>query len=269
MPAPAHRTDFSPSASPSRPVSPTRTGSEHLLRRFAGLCFLALLTLVPAAVTGQDPLVLSGTVTDPSGRGVPGASVEVRGPAVRTAVTDRAGRFRFESLPSGTYLLSVEGLGIQGSEAREVELGPETAPVELRVDAAPIAIDPLRVVTTVRGGRPATTLPAKIDVIEAEAVVTQQSLATNPTELLSNLIPSFSPGRQKLTSSGESFRGRRPLFLVDGVPQSNPLRDGRRDGFTIGMDMIERVEVVFGANAIQGLGATGGIVNYITADPPA
>src|SRR5690606_39827031 len=55
---------------------------------------------------------------------------------------------------------------------------------------------------------------------------------------------------------------------LDGVPQSNPLRDGRRDGFTIDMEAIERVEVIFGANAIQGLGATGGIVNYVTVSPP-
>jgi iron complex outermembrane receptor protein len=108
----------------------------------------------------------------------------------------------------------------------------------------------------------------KVQVIDQEEVLAQRSLATNPTELLSNLVPSFSPARQKLSTAGESFRGRRPLFLVDGVPQSNPLRDGRRDGFTIDMEAIERIEVVFGANALQGLGATGGIVNYVTVTPP-
>ena len=51
------------------------------------------------------------------------------------------------------------------------------------------------------------------------------------------------------------------------MPQSNPLRDGRRDGFTIDPEVIKRVEVVFGANAIQGLGATGGIINYVTITP--
>jgi len=125
------------------------------------------------------------------------------------------------------------------------------------------------VVSATRSNKSAASLPIKIDIFDREELRLQQTLSTNPTEMLSNLIPSYSPGRQKLTSSGESFRGRRPLFLIDGVPQSNPLRDSRRDGFTIDTEMIERVEVVFGANAIQGLGATGGIINYITKSPPA
>jgi len=125
------------------------------------------------------------------------------------------------------------------------------------------------VITAMRSNKPGTSLPIKVDVFGREELRLQQSLASNPTEMLSNLIPSYSPGRQKLTSSGESFRGRRPLFLIDGVPQSNPLRDGRRDGFTIDTEMVDRVEVMFGANAIQGLGATGGIINYVTRRPPA
>lgn len=70
-----------------------------------------------------------------------------------------------------------------------------------------------------------------------------------------------------MTGFGEAFRGRQALFLIDGVPQTNPLRDSSRDGVTIDRDVIERIEVVHGANASQGLGATGGIVNLITVSP--
>jgi iron complex outermembrane receptor protein len=86
--------------------------------------------------------------------------------------------------------------------------------------------------------------------------------------LLANLLPSFSASRQKLTGLGETFRGRQALLLIDGVPQINPLRDGNRAGFTIDMAVVEEIEIVYGANAIQGLGATGGIINYITLRPP-
>lgn len=235
---------------------------------------VALLSLVgvtadTASLAGQsDPgVVVTGRVVDGDGAPVAGANVEARGPVTRTSSSAAGGRFRFAGLPEGRYVLQVTRLGYEGP-ATTVQVRGGMSPVELVLDAAPILLEPLRVVSTVRGGRAAVSLPIKIDVVEPEAVATQQALATNPTEMLANLIPSFSPGRQKLTSAGESFRGRRPLFLIDGVPQSNPLRDGRRDGFTIGMDAVERVEVVFGANAIQGLGATGGIVNYITVSPP-
>ncbi|RMF09565.1 MAG: TonB-dependent receptor [Alphaproteobacteria bacterium] len=123
-------------------------------------------------------------------------------------------------------------------------------------------------VTATRTEKSAVSIPIKVNVFDETEIRLQQTLSTSPTEMLSKLVPSFSPGRQKLTGSGESFRGRRPLYLIDGVPQSNPLRDGRRDGFTIDPEVIERIEVVFGANAIQGLGATGGIVNYVTVSAP-
>ncbi|HET8655125.1 MAG TPA: TonB-dependent receptor [Longimicrobiaceae bacterium] len=164
------------------------------------------------------------------------------------------------------------GGGVAGTAARLAAQEPgDTATRGVREGkTAPITLAPLQVSAIRAGaGTTAASLPIKVDVIEPEQVKLQRGLAVNPTEMLSNLIPSFSPARQKLTSSGESFRGRRPLFLIDGVPQSNPLRDGHRDGFTIDMDAVERVEVVFGANATQGLGATGGIVNYVTVSPPA
>src|SRR3546814_9143823 len=85
---------------------------------------------------------------------------------------------------------------------------------------------------------------------------------------LSFSIPSFAPGRQKMTSTGESLRGRTPLYMVDGIPQSTPLRDGKRSGFTVDPAFVERVEVIYGANAIQGVGATGGVINYVTTTAP-
>lgn len=124
------------------------------------------------------------------------------------------------------------------------------------------------IVSATRTTRSDKAISNKVTFIDAAEIQIQQSLTLNPTELLSNILPSYSPTRQKLTGLGESFRGRRPLFLIDGVPQSNPLRDGSRDGFTIDMSVIEEIEVIHGANAIQGLGATGGIVNFITVRPP-
>ena len=124
------------------------------------------------------------------------------------------------------------------------------------------------VVTATRVPTPITALPQTVRVLDREAVETQLAVSPSLLDSLSFSIPSLAPGRQKLTSTGESLRGRTPLYLVDGVPQSTPLRDGKRSGFTIDPAFVERVEVVFGANAIQGVGATGGIINYVTIDPP-
>lgn len=111
-------------------------------------------------------------------------------------------------------------------------------------------------------------LPNTITVIDQEQLQQQLALTQDVSQVLANLIPSFAPSRQKLTNSGETLRGRKPLYLVDGVPQSTPLRDGGRDGHTIDPAMIERIEVIHGANALQGLGASGGIINIITKHAP-
>lgn len=111
-------------------------------------------------------------------------------------------------------------------------------------------------------------LPNTITVIDREQLDQQLALTQDLSQVLANLIPSFTPSRQKLTNAGENLRGRKPLYLVDGVPQSTPLREGGRDGHTIDPAMIERIEVIHGANALQGLGASGGIINIITKRAP-
>lgn len=115
-----------------------------------------------------------------------------------------------------------------------------------------------------RVGKPETGLPYTVTVITREQLETQLALGGDIAQLLGNLLPAYSPSRQKMSGFGETLRGREPLILIDGVPQSNPLRNGSRDGYTIDPDMVERIEIIHGANAIQGTGATGGIINFVT-----
>ena len=111
-------------------------------------------------------------------------------------------------------------------------------------------------------------LPNTITVITAEDLRQQLTFTNDLSVVLANLVPALAPGRQKLTSFGESLRGRQPLYLVDGVPQSTPLRDGSRDAHTIDPAFIERIEIIHGSNALHGLGGSGGIINIITKAAP-
>lgn len=124
-------------------------------------------------------------------------------------------------------------------------------------------------VSASRTERPLSTIPNTVTVINAAELGQQLSIQDDLSTVLGNLIPGFSPSRQKMTNAGETLRGRKPLYMIDGVPQSNPLRDGGREGNTIDPAVIERVEVLHGANAIHGLGASGGVINLITKKPAA
>ena len=132
--------------------------------------------------------------------------------------------------------------------------------------ADPAALEEV-IVQATRRALPAEDLPSKIRLIERDELDRQIGFSTNLADIIGQKVPSFSPSRQKLSGAGESFRGREPLYLIDGVPQSNPIRNGSRDGFTIDAAVIERAEVLFGANAIQGIGATGGVINFVTLKP--
>lgn len=124
------------------------------------------------------------------------------------------------------------------------------------------------VVTAARTKLPASALPLTVDVISSADLAQQAAIGGSVVDAVSTLIPSFSPTRQKLSGAGETLRGRSPLYAINGIPQSTPLRDGSRDGFTIDPFFVDRVEVIFGSNALQGIGGTGGIVNQVTVGAP-
>ena len=122
-------------------------------------------------------------------------------------------------------------------------------------------------VTAARTETPITAIPSTITILDQTAIEQQISISDDLASVLEHNVPGFGPSLGKLAGRGESFRGRNPLYMIDGVPQHNALRDGQRDGHTIDLDFIERVEVIHGSNAIQGIGATGGVVNLITKSP--
>lgn len=125
------------------------------------------------------------------------------------------------------------------------------------------------IVSATRTQLPPSALPLTIDVVDTEALQQQVQISGSTVDAVSALLPSFSPTREKLSGSGESLRGRSPLYAINGIPQSTPIRDGSRDGYTIDPFFIDRVEVIYGSNALQGIGATGGVVNQVTVGAPA
>lgn len=124
------------------------------------------------------------------------------------------------------------------------------------------------VVTAARSVLPANALPLTVDVISKVDLDQQVAISGSVTDAVATLTPSFSPTRQKLSGAGETLRGRSPLYAINGIPQSTPLRDGSRDGFTIDAFFVDRVELIYGSNALQGIGGTGGIVNQVTVGAP-
>ena len=165
-------------------------------------------------------------------------------------------------LNAKTRIVPVLGFGLAALGVNAETISRETA------DAPPTALGEVSVTAT-RGEKALEKIPGAVTVITEQELAPQLLIAEDPSQALATFVPGYAPSRQKLTSFGESLRGRKALILFDGIPQSNPLRDGAREGYFADPAVIERIEVVSGPSAIYGLGATGGIVNFISKTPTA
>lgn len=132
-----------------------------------------------------------------------------------------------------------------------------------------VQLNKVTVTAATRTEKLASALPVTTTVIDRGSLDQQLIISTDLAQVLAQTLPGYSPSRQKLTNWGETFRGRAALYLVDGVPQSTPLRPGSREGLTTDAFFLDRIEVVHGSSASQGMGATGGLVNFVTRAAPA
>lgn len=163
-------------------------------------------------------------------------------------------------------LLALSVLAAIGAPVAMAQQADANSNTDTKAQAAQQRMERL-VITSSRMEKPLSAIPNTVTVIDQETLKQQLAGTRDLSSIIGNLAPSFSPSRQKMSNTGETLRGRAPLIMIDGVPQSNPLRSGGRSGQTIDPDMIERIEIIHGANAMHGMGAQGGIINYITKKP--
>jgi len=118
------------------------------------------------------------------------------------------------------------------------------------------------VVTGRRAPRAISSIPNSISVIGIEELTAQFGVDENLNSLLTFNVPGFA-GRSSSIQQPAVLRGRTALILIDGVPQNQLIRSSGFDVQTIAPEAIDRVEVLRGANAVFGFGATGGVVQRL------
>ncbi|KFI22467.1 TonB-dependent receptor [Nitrosococcus oceani] len=123
------------------------------------------------------------------------------------------------------------------------------------------------VVTATRTETPISQLTRSVTVVTNQEIQQQAGLARNLGDVLAKTVPGLGPSSEALSSFSQTLRGRDFLVLIDGIPQSTPLRSSSRDLNTIDVDAIERIEVIRGGTAAYGFGAAGGLINIITKKP--
>src|SRR5215469_6831136 len=83
-----------------------------------------ILGVFAGTLFGQTSASIQGTVTDPSGAAVVGATVTVKGTLGinRSTVTNSAGSYEVPALPPGTYNVEIQMTGFQRARVQDLEL---------------------------------------------------------------------------------------------------------------------------------------------------
>src|ERR1700735_4505348 len=103
------------------------------------LHLILILTISGAVVSAQSGASITGAVKDPQGRPIPGATLTLfsrTGAAGSATTSDSTGRYRFEGLPEGDYLLRAATPGFALYLAEDIHLSAgvvETRDVVLQV----------------------------------------------------------------------------------------------------------------------------------------
>ncbi|MBL8359439.1 MAG: TonB-dependent receptor [Rubrivivax sp.] len=123
------------------------------------------------------------------------------------------------------------------------------------------------ITTGTRTAKAVDKIPGAITVVGKEEVAHTLAITEDATAVLARSVPGYAEASQAMSNTGENLRGRIALRLFDGVPQGSPLREGTRNATFTDMGVIGRIEVINGPSASEGIGAAGGIINYISRAP--
>src|SRR3989441_1485056 len=241
-----------------------------MVRKLLGPVVLALVFPVLLAAQSQATTgVIRGTVTDPSGTAVAGATVTLRETQTgsqRQCTTNERGIFTGSVLPLGTYDVTARAVGfsetrrtgIRVSVGETVNLTLALAAVQLQavvVEAAQPVVEATRIENSTR-------LP---DAAVARLPNNGRNYL-NLTLLTPNVAIVQGPDGDELSIGGQ--KGIHNNVMVDGADFNNPFfgeqRGGQRPPFTFNLDAVQEIVVTSsGANAEFGR-SSGGFVNVVT-----
>ena len=231
----------------------------------AALAFPVLLSAQSQATTG----IIRGTVTDPGGAPVAGATVALRETQTgfqRQVTSNERGIFIASLLPLGTYDVTARAVGFSESRRTGVRVGVGQE-VELNLPLAAVTLQ-------------AVVVEATQPVIEVTRVANSTRLPDEAVERLPNngrnylnltlLTPNVAivqgPDGDEISIGGQ--KGIHNNVSVDGADFNNPFfgeqRGGQRPPFTFNLDAVQEIVVTAsGANAEFGR-SSGGFVNVVT-----
>ena len=234
-----------------------------LRKLFSTIAVLSLLAVAGTSVAQQSGAgTVAGTVSDPTGAVVPGATVEIRNPVSgfeRTAVTNTSGTFNIPNVPFNNYHLTVHAPGfapyVQDIDVRSV--------VPVNVNPA-LKLKQLPQTVTVEGTAEDLLENTPSFHTDVDRGLFDKLPLESQSSSVSSLVTLATPGIA--ADSNGLFHGMgdhaENSFSVDG----QPITDQFSKVFSnqIPIDSIESLEVIAGAPPAQYGDKTSVVINATT-----
>ena len=240
------------------------------LRLIFAFTFLLLNGIAVLAQSQATTGTIQGTIVDPNGSVVSGASVNVKNTQTgseRTVMTNSDGFFSAPLLPLGKYRITTDASGFSKSvlENVDVTVGQTLAlKIDMKVGSATETVNVSAEPESVDTAR--TELSTQIN----ERSVENLPINRRDFSRFALLTPGVSivqgPDGDEITINGQ--KGIQNNVSIDGADSNNPFfgeqRGGQRPAFTISLESVKEFQVVpVGASAEFGR-SSGGFINVVT-----
>ncbi|HQU82669.1 MAG TPA: carboxypeptidase regulatory-like domain-containing protein [Pyrinomonadaceae bacterium] len=237
-------------------------------------CFVCLFTIACGlSVSAQSQAttgLIQGTITDPNGAVISGASVNVKNTETgfeRTVTSNSDGFFSAPLLPLGKYRVTVSASGFTNSvlENVQVSVGQTLSlKIDLKVGGNVETVDVSADSESVEIAR--TELSTQINQRSVENLPINRRDFSRFALLTPGVSIVQGPDGDEITINGQ--KGIQNNISIDGADANNPFfgeqRGGQRPAFTISLESVKEFQVVpVGASAEFGR-ASGGFINVVT-----
>lgn len=232
-----------------------------MTRLFLTPCLLLFSVFCFAQEMGN----IKGLITTNDNKPVESATIRLKG-TKKSALSNSEGTFTIENLQPGNYVLEISSVGFMPLEKDVTVIANSSTDIAVELTDTPTQLTEV-IVSAGRHRETIDEVPSSVTIVGLKTLQQNINITSNLGDILENRVPGLAPSTGLSSNFGQTLRGRSLLIMVDGVPQSTPLRNGAMDLRALDPAVIERIEVVKGATAIYGNGAAGGLINYFTRNP--
>ena len=205
---------------------------------------------------------VEGTVTDPTGAVISGASVELQNPITgfkRQTTTDNTGSFRFTNIPPNPYHLHVSVAGFK--EAHQDVTVRSSVPVNLKI---PLEIGTLTIEVNVEAGAAGMVENVPSAHTDVDQTLVSHLPLTSPGSGLSDVVALSAPG--VAADSNGFFHPLGDHAQATIAIDNQPISDQQSKAFStqLPVNAIQSMEVMTGAVPAEYGDKTSLVINAIT-----